>query len=284
MTSQNTPSREETVQIFQANVTGLPHLPTYFRQFRERREFAKQMSRTTLRVQQADTSLGKIWLVLNPLLLAGVYYFLVVALGSKNQGPEFFTHLVAGVFVFYFVSGCMLNGAASVVGAGKLISNSSFPRLLLPYAASRTALSRFLPTLPIFAVFYLVGGGRPRWEQLLAIAAFGLIFLFSFGLASLFAALQVQFRDTTSFLPYINRMWLYISPVLFYPEDALNIFKHFSAVNPLFPLLSLWSHTLVQGTIPPWTTWVASLLWALVSLIGGCWYFLAKEREFAVRL
>lgn len=284
MTSQNTPAREETVHIFQANATGLPHLPTYFRQFRERREFAKQMSRTTLRVQQADSSIGKLWLVLNPLLLAGVYYFLIVAIGSKNRGPEFFAHLVAGVFVFYFVSGCMLNGAASVVGAGKLISNSSFPRLLLPYAATRTALSRFIPTLPIFAVFYFIGGGRPHWEQLLAIPAFALIFVFSFGLASLFAALQVEFRDTTSFLPYINRMWLYISPVLFYPEDLLNIFKYFSVVNPLFPLLSLWSHTLVQGTIPPWTTWVASLLWALVSLIGGCWYFLAKEREFAVRL
>ncbi len=284
MTSQNAPAREETVHIFQANVTGLPHLPTYFRQFRERMEFAKQMSRTTLRVQQADSSIGRIWLVLNPLLLSGVYYFLTVVIGSKNHGAEFFAHLVSGVFIFYFIAGCMLNGAGSVVGAGKLISNSSFPRLLLPYAAVRTALSRFLPTLPIFYIFYLIGGGRPRWEQLFAFGAFALIFMFSFGLASLFAALQVQYRDTTSFMPYINRLWLYISPVLYYPEDARNIFRAISAFNPLFPLLSLWSHTLVRGTIPPWTTWLASLAWALTFLIGGCWYFLAKEREFAVRL
>lgn len=284
MTSQGTSARGDTVHVFQANVTGLPHLPTYFRQFRDRMEFAKQMSRTTLRVQQADSSIGKIWLVLNPLMLSGVYYFLIVAIGSKNQGPGFFAHLVSGVFIFYFVSGCMLNGAGSVVGAGKLISNSSFPRLLLPYAAVRTALSRFIPTLPIFLIFYFIGGGRLHWQQLFAVAAFGLIFMFSLGLASLFAALQVQYRDTTSFLPYINRIWLYISPVLFYPEDARNIFKHISVINPLFPLLSLWSHTLVQGTIPPWTTWLAGFLWAVVCLVGGCWYFLAKEREFAVRL
>ena len=38
------------------------------------------------------------------------------------------------------------------------------------------------------------------------------------GLAALFATLQVYFRDTSSFLPYFLRLWMYLSPVLWMPE------------------------------------------------------------------
>jgi hypothetical protein len=42
--------------------------------------------------------------------------------------------------------------------------------------------------------------------------------VFSMGLAALFATCQVYFRDTSSFLPYFLRLWMYLSPVLWLPE------------------------------------------------------------------
>ena len=34
------------------------------------------------------------------------------------------------------------------------------------------------------------------------------------------AALQVYFRDLKSFLPYVLRVWLYASPVLYYANEV----------------------------------------------------------------
>jgi len=242
------------------------------------------MSKSTLRVQQAVTTIGKFWIVLNPLLLATVYFFLVNVLSGKSKGSEYFTHLLAGLFAFYFISGCMSNGATSIVSAGKLVTNTSFPKLLLPLAAVRTAYVRFVPTLLIFLACFIFGGSTFKPQQFLAIPAFLLILIFGSGLAAFFAALQVYFRDTTSFLPYITRIWLYISPVLYYPDEMKSTLKILAYVNPLYSLLGLWTETIVQGRIPPVTVWLGGLSWATISIVFGFWYFLVRERQFSVRL
>ena len=36
----------------------------------------------------------------------------------------------------------------------------------------------------------------------------------------LVAALQVYFRDLKNFLPYVLRVWLYASPVLYYADEV----------------------------------------------------------------
>jgi teichoic acid transport system permease protein len=123
-----------------------------------------------------------------------------------------------------------------------------------------------------------------KWQQLLVIPVFVLIAIFSFGLAAFFAALQVYFRDTTSFLPYVNRILLYISPVLYYAEQARHYFKLIGTFNPLFPLLGAFSDTLVRGIVPTLGVWLACVGWAAGSLVFGSWFFMAREREFAVRL
>ena len=283
--SQSSKKHDEDIHVFQSNSLGLPHLPTYFRELWKRRDFAYEMSRSSLRTQQANSVIGKFWLVLNPLLLATVYYFLVMVLsGGKHGGPEYFVHLVAGIFIFYFVSGSMAAGASSITGAGRLITNSSFPRLLLPIASVRTALGRFAPTVPIFFILFFISGSQFKWQQLLVIPVFFLILIFSLGMAAFFGALQVYFRDTTSFLPYVTRILLYISPVLWYQEQARAVFKMVGVVNPLFPLIGAYSDLIVRGEIPSLLTWVMCVAWSLISIIFGCWFFMAREREFAVRL
>ena len=44
--------------------------------------------------------------------------------------------------------------------------------------------------------------------------------IFGAGAAMFAATAQVYFRDLTNFLPYVLRIWLYTSPILFYAEDV----------------------------------------------------------------
>jgi len=63
---------------------GLPPLVPYFRELWSRREFAAEMSKATLRGANVNTVFGQLWLILNPLLMAGVYY-LLVTIGTNAQ-------------------------------------------------------------------------------------------------------------------------------------------------------------------------------------------------------
>jgi ABC-type polysaccharide/polyol phosphate export permease len=274
-----------SVHIYEPHRAGLPRLLPYFRELWRRREFSAELSRTTMRAANTNTVFGQLWLVINPLLLAIVYYVLVTILrsGERDEG-HIFVHLCAGLFAFYYFSGAMQTGASTVVGGGKLLLNMSFPRLLLPLSAVRTAFFRFLPTLLVYLPIHMAFGQPLTWQMLLGVAFVAMLTVFGAGMAMIFATLQVYFRDTASFLPYFVRIWLYLSPVLWFQEDVPERFQGLVLLNPLYSMLGGWTDLVVTGTIPDSSLWLAGSAWALAAIVIGCLFFISREREFAVRL
>src|SRR4030095_15776054 len=80
---------------------GLPNLRVYLKDLWDRRHFAVELSRTQIRSQHLNTVFGQLWLILNPLLLALVYFMLVLILGRGRGQHDYLTHIMAG-FVFFF--------------------------------------------------------------------------------------------------------------------------------------------------------------------------------------
>ena len=270
--------------VYEPHRIGLPPIGPYVRELWRRREFAYELSRTTLQAQHFDTVFGKVWLVLNPLLLAGVYFVLVDIIRANSRGWAFFAHLMAGLFAYYFVSNSLREGVRSVTKGGKLILNTAFPRALLPISSVITSFMRFVPTVIVYAPVHLLAG-LPVGPELLWI--FPLVALFAVlatGLTMFVAAAQVYFRDLANFLPYVLRVWLYLSPVLYYAHEVPERYKWVLDVNPLAPLLTAWSDVLNAGSAPAARDLVLGGAWALALFVGGALFFTSREREFAVRL
>lgn len=272
------------VQVYAPHRAGLPPLVPYFRELWNRREFAAELSRADMRSANTRTFFGQIWLVLNPLLLALVYFMLVFIIARRSDAGAFFAHLTAGIFAFYYLSGAITTGARSVVGGGALIANMAFPRLLMPLSSVRTAFFRFLPPLAVYFVIHFITGQDFSWKMILAVYFLGCMTVFAAGLAALFAAIQVYFRDTLSFLPYFLRIWLYLSPVLWTIDQVPARLAPFMVANPLFSVLGGFGDLLVRGTIPPLHIWVLAAAWSVVFAVVGFLFFISREREFAVRL
>lgn len=280
------PQNEYTTihHIYEPHRGGLPPLGPYFSELWRRRFFAAESSRANLRAANTLTFFGQIWMVLNPLFLAGVYYVVVAILSGSNKGMDYFAFMTSGLFAFYYLQGAMGAGAGSVVGGGKLLLNTAFPRLLLPYSALRTAWFRFLPTIPVYFIFHFLAGAPLNVNTLMAIPFLAFLNVFAMGLAALFATLQVYFRDTSSFLPYIFRIWLYLSPVLWTIDMVPERFQAYAQFNPLYALLGGYREALVAGQMPALSTWITAIVWSIVSLAIGSLYFMSREREFAVRI
>lgn len=265
---------------------GLPPLVPYFRELWARREFAAEMSRATLRGANVTTFFGQAWLILNPLLLAGVYYLLVTIIRGRHD-PELFTHLTLALFAFTMVQTASSTGATSVTGSGRLLINTAFPRLLIPLSAVRTAFWRFLPTIPVYLVFHALFGLSWHPRMLVSLYFLLMMVVFSMGLAALFATCQVYFRDTSSFLPYFLRLWMYLSPVLWMPEMLDRMSRELRFVvefNPMYPMLTGYANLLQGEIFPPVWMWIAAAGWAVGAVIIGFLFFISREREFAVRL
>jgi teichoic acid transport system permease protein len=270
--------------VYEPHKIGLPPLGPYLRELWRRREFAREMSRTTLRAQHFNTMFGQLWLVLNPLLLAGVYFVLVDILRSGSRGPDFFAHLMAGLFAYYFVSDSVRLSVKSVTGGGRLILNTAFPRVLLPLSGVITAFARFLPTLIVYVPVHIAAGLPIGPELLWALPLVVLMFVLAAGASMLVSSLQVYFRDLKNFLPYLLRVWLYASPVLYYAHEVPDRYDWLLAVNPLGGLLTAWSDVINQGHAPDASSLALGAAWAFGLFLAGALFFMSREREFAVRL
>ena len=219
-----------------------------------------------------------------PLLLACVYFVLVDILRARTGGIEFFAHLMAALFAYYFVTDAIRQAVRSVVGGGRLILNTAFPRLLLPGASVITAFWRFLPTILIFLPVYFIADLPVGPELFWLIPVFFLFAVLAMGLAALVAAGQVYFRDLKNFLNYVLRIWLYASPILYYADEIPSRYEFLLYLNPITPLLGAWSDILDKGIAPDLSDLALGAAWGLVIFVAGALYFISREREFAVRL
>lgn len=292
---QSAPGFQPRIQVFEPHRASLPQLGPYIREFWRRRSFAFELAKFGDKAEYLESNLGKVWLVLNPLLLAIVYYLLVAVLrGGSNKGTGLTTlaHILIGLFTFYFAQNTINNGAMSITSGGRLILNQAFPRTLLVLSSSISSFWQFLPTMPVYLGVVIIGkifypetklpllNINYLWVPLIVV----LLALTSFGMALIFATMNVYFRDTSKLLSYTTRIWLYASPVLWLPSMVHGWHRAILYINPLGPALGATSNVWIEGKAPTLAQLVGMLVWALLALAAGGYFFISRERDFAVRI
>jgi ABC-type polysaccharide/polyol phosphate export permease len=275
--------REDELQIFRPYHGRLPPLREYVFALWHRRKFVSTLARTELRAAHFNTLLGQFWTVLNPLMLAGVYFLLIQVLRGGRAGIDRFTLLVGCVFLFYYSRNSVQGGARSIVAGSGLILNTVFPRALLPLTAVLEALLRLIPSLLVYAVIH-VATRQPITAALTVIPLLLVIqTVFNLGVAMLVATIGVYFRDVINALQYLTRTWLYATPVIYRVEDLTPGLKAVLSWNPLFHLFASYQAILTGSGVRSYDVLVAAV-WSLVFFAAGSLIFLVREREFAVRI
>jgi teichoic acid transport system permease protein len=271
------------LQVYEPFRAGLPKLGRYWKSLWSRRTFIAEYSKSELREQHFDSVFGQLWLVLNPLLLSAVYFILIVIIGGATDSARY-AHLTASLFLFYLVANSLTGGVKSVTAGQRLILNTAFPRIMLPLSAVVIAVFKFLPTLFVFIVIKAVVGSTFTWQMLWGIPVLFIAVFLSLALAITISCINVYFRDIASFLPYLTRTLLYLSPILYEASALKPNLRALEVLNPLFPILDSWSRAMVHGEVPQMSSLLQGLAWATGIFFLGTYFFLSREREFAVRL
>ena len=272
--------------VYEPTVTGLPPLRPYLAALWERRRFMWHLARTDLKAEHYNTVLGQVWVVLDPLFLAAVYFLLRSVVRPPATGADrnqVIAHLIWAVFFFMYTNNVVMSGSRALVRGGGLILNASFPRAVLPLVAVIKAACDFAPTLLVYFVFQAVLG-QPFTPALFFVPLVVLILtVFNTGVALLAAPITLFYRDTANVIPYITRIWMYITPVLFAVDEIPAGLKAYLRWNPLYPVFAALEQ-IFTGSTPSAGYLLAATGWAFAAFILGAVVFLSREREFAVRL
>jgi len=271
------------VNVYEPFRAGLPPMRQYLRSLWSRRHFIAEFSRSELREQNYGSVFGQLWLVLNPLLLSGVYFLLIYIIGGASDANRY-VHLTSSLFFFYLIANSLTGGVKSITAGQRLIMNTAFPRIMLPISASVIAIFKFIPTLIVFFVVRTIVGAPYSWQMLWALPIFLLGVFMGLGMAISISCTNVYFRDIASLLPYITRSLIYLSPILYEASALSEKMRTLEIANPIFNLLDAWSQVMVYAQAPSSSSILISLAWAILIFLVGTYFFLSRERDFAVRL
>jgi teichoic acid transport system permease protein len=269
--------------VYEPFKAGLPPMRAYLRSLWHRRAFISEFARSELREQNYGSVFGQLWLVLNPLLLSGVYFLLIYVIGGTSDEIRF-GHLTATLFLFYLIANSLTGGVKAITSGQRLILNTSFPRVMLPVSAVVVAIFKFLPTLVVALAIHAILGLPYSWQMLWAFPVLLISIVMALGMAILISLINVYFRDISSMLPYLTRSLLYLSPILYEASTISESIKRFQIANPIFYLLDSWSRVIVHAEAPTTYGLIHSSIFALSIFIVGTYFFLSRERDFAVRL
>lgn len=248
------------------------------------RDFIWTLANSRLKSSNQGTALGMVWHLLTPLLTAAVFLVVFGYILQISRNRENYTaFLVIGIFIFQFTSRAMMGGASSLWREGRLISSLHFPRLVIPLASITQEAIAFVPAIVTLMFLVLVTGGTPHLTWFLVIPALGIQTVFVLGVSMGISRLAYRYRDVEQIMPFLLRMWLYLSGV-FYGLDLIEdragpLLTALFAANPMFQFIDLNRKLLMDAELGG-ANWLAVTAWSVVAFIWGLTYFRAGEQSY----
>lgn len=247
------------------------------------RDLLTTLAQRDVKLRYRQTSLGVLWVVLQPLLAAGIFSF-VFGKVAKLPAPHGIPYLVfsyAGLLAWNAFNSTLTKSSTCLTGNANLVSKVYFPRLVLPLSTVFSTLIDFGVALIVMAILMAVNRVPLHLGILLLPVWLLLIVLLSLGVGLYASALMVSYRDIQYVLPVVTQFLLYASPVAYAFAAVPARWQPVFALNPLTGLLEAFRWSLLgAGTLNWGLVGYASGVTAVVFLLGAL-AFKSMERKFA---
>jgi ABC-type polysaccharide/polyol phosphate export permease len=188
-----------------------------------RRRLIRYLVSADLRKKGADTLLGNLWWVIDPLLQMAVYVVLVSVIFDRST-PDYPLFIFAAILPWKWFTSTVSDGVSSVTSQERLIKQLQFPKIVLPVAATFAGVVNFaFGMIPLLALMLLFYPSRIS-PFLLAIPVVAVVQLvLSLAIAFAVAAINVFFRDLGNVTRHVLRLWFYLSPGLYSVSQLENV-------------------------------------------------------------
>jgi lipopolysaccharide transport system permease protein len=246
------------------------------------RDLLLSLAARDVKLRYKQTALGIIWVVLQPLLAAGVFSFVFGKVAKlPSDGLPYFLFSFAGLLGWNLFNNTLSKSSICLVGNSQLISKIFFPRLVLPLSTVPSALIDFAVAIVMMAVLLVIYRVPPTPAILLLPVWMALIILLSLGIGLCTAALTVSYRDVQYILPVFLQILLYASPIAYSLSAVPTHLRAWYLINPLSGILEAFRWSLLHTTRPPMGSIIYSSIISLAAVFFGAFSFKRMERQFA---
>ncbi len=243
------------------------------------------LCRRNVTVLYRQTTLGSIWLVIAPVISAGLLSFVFGRVAHLSSGGvPYFAFTFAGLLAWNLFATSVTGTTTSLTSNSTLFTRIYFPRLLLPLSALapnlvNTGISCCV--MFVLLVAYKIGF---TYRLLLLPAWLGLALLLSVGVSLMLSSMAVLRRDVQYATQAVVPLLLFVTPVAYSVASVPPDLRAIYLLNPMATIVEGCRWSLVGSThlgiVSMWAIAYTVAITFLV-LIAGLVVFARLEWKFA---
>ena len=255
-----------------------------FKELRRYKDLFLTLSWREFRVRYAQTTIGLLWVFLQPIFTLIIFYFVFAKLAKVETDQPYLVFAIAGQSLWTYFSFVLTNSWNSIIMNQQMVKKIYFPRLVIPLSKAVVGFVDFGVALLMLIFFMVYYGVVPTANVWLAPAFILIGVIAALGIGIWLSALTVRYRDFKHVVPFMVQLGMYITPVA-YPSDvvitnapqwALPIYY----MNPMAGVIDGFRWSLFGGD-PPTVYAYISFGMVLLIFITGLMYFTKVERKMA---
>lgn len=250
-----------------------------------RRAFVMEEAKATAFSQGRDTVLGKLWLVVDPILQVALYAVVFGLILNASHGIDnYLGFIIIGVIFFGFVSKGINSGSLLLQRFRGLISTFDFPKIVIPAATTiKVALDNF-PACAVAAIAAIATSSFSHFPlaPLLSIPLVLLMSTWIFGLTLIISWLTFKVNDLHQVIGLTTRALFFLSGVFFDVNQSSNdTLRQLIQLNPISTFLTGLRSLFLYDQIPPLSAWAYIGIWSILLNLFGFVVYWRYEGRFS---
>ncbi|WP_233563864.1 ABC transporter permease [Cryobacterium tepidiphilum] len=237
------------------------------------------LTQRDLRVRYSTSALGYVWSILDPLIMAGIYWFVFTQVFERSVGETpYIVFLLSALLPWMWFNGTVSDSTRAFLREAKLIRSTRIPRTIW---VNRLVLSKgieFLASLPVLALFAILFAAPVNIDLVFFPLAILIQAVLTAGVGLIVAPLVVFFRDLERAVKLVLRFLFYASPVIYSTSDLPGSLHVLAAFNPLSGIFSLYRSAFFPQELDWFVVGVGAAM-SLALLVVGILVFRRTERS-----
>ena len=231
-----------------------------------------------IKVLYAQTILGFLWAILNPLIQIVIFTIIFGKVAKLDSGgiPYALFSTVA-IVPWSYMSGAMTASSQSLVSGQSMLGKVYFPRLIFPLTPVLSKLVDFGISLILVAAVLIYYHIKPTINFIFLPLFIMMMMAVPAGIGLWLSSLAIRYRDVNFVMPFLLSMLIYSAPILYSADAIPEVYRFIYSLNPIVSIIEGYRSCLL-GTPMPWIHVIPGLITSGLLVFSGALYFKRMER------
>jgi ABC-2 type transport system permease protein len=233
------------------------------------------LTKRDLKVRYSTSFLGYFWSILDPLVMAAIYWVVFTQIFHRGRVGEepYIVFLLTALLPWTWFNGVVSDSTKAFTKEAKLIRSTKIPRSIW---ISRLVLSKgieFVVSIPVIIAFALISQATStpahlHWQVVFVPIAVVMEAALALACGLIVAPLVVFFRDLERAIKLGLRFLFYASPIIYGLEQVPGTLRGILAFNPISGIFSLYRAAFFPKELDWFDVGISGIMTVVLLVIG----------------